>query len=61
MESKWWCVDCRTPVDLDRHGRCGSCGSDAVDSMHRCCVQFKSPIGNEAILPEGLPQYAGAV
>jgi hypothetical protein len=32
-----------------------------VDSMHRCGVQFKSPIGNEAILPEGLPQYAGAV
>lgn len=23
------------PTDLDRHGRCGSCGSDAVDLMSR--------------------------
>ncbi len=23
------------PTDLDRHGRCGTCGSDAVDMMSR--------------------------
>ena len=23
------------PTDLDRHGRCGTCGSDAVDNMSR--------------------------
>lgn len=31
----WWCADCRVPTDLDRHGRCGTCGSDAVDVMMR--------------------------
>jgi hypothetical protein len=31
----WWCLDCRTPIELDRHGRCCICGSDAVDSMLR--------------------------
>lgn len=29
-EVNWFCVDCRHPVDLDRHGRCVVCASDAV-------------------------------
>ncbi|HEV2340920.1 MAG TPA: hypothetical protein VGS15_03875 [Candidatus Acidoferrales bacterium] len=33
IERKWWCADCRVPINLDRHGRCDSCGSDAVDMM----------------------------
>ncbi|MFZ0638596.1 MAG: hypothetical protein WA020_16400 [Candidatus Acidiferrales bacterium] len=35
VNRNWWCVDCRVPTDLDRHGRCGTCGSDAVDMMSR--------------------------
>jgi hypothetical protein len=31
--NRWWCMDCRSPVELDKHGRCGSCESEAVDSM----------------------------
>jgi Zn finger protein HypA/HybF involved in hydrogenase expression len=29
----WWCMDCRTAVELDKHGRCGSCESEAVDQV----------------------------
>jgi len=29
--NRWWCMDCRTAVETDRHGRCGNCGSEAVD------------------------------
>ena len=32
---RWWCLDCRVPVDLNRQGRCQLCDSDAVDSMER--------------------------
>lgn len=35
INRNWWCADCRVPTDLDRHGRCGTCGSDAVDLMSR--------------------------
>jgi len=27
----WWCAGCEEEVGLDRHGRCGNCGSEAVD------------------------------
>lgn len=27
----WWCFDCERMVNLDRHGRCEFCQSDAVD------------------------------
>jgi hypothetical protein len=33
MEKQWWCVSCLTEVDLDTHGRCSGCGSDAVDMI----------------------------
>jgi hypothetical protein len=33
---RWWCMDCHTEVELDKHGRCGSCESEAVDPVgHR--------------------------
>lgn len=32
---RWWCMDCRSAVELDRHGRCACCKSEAVDSMER--------------------------
>jgi hypothetical protein len=35
VSRNWWCADCRVPTDLDRHGRCGTCGSDAVDMASR--------------------------
>jgi hypothetical protein len=27
----WWCAGCEAEVGLDKHGRCGNCGSEAVD------------------------------
>jgi hypothetical protein len=33
MTVLWWCIDCDKTVQLDRHGRCGTCCSDAVVSM----------------------------
>jgi hypothetical protein len=26
----WYCLDCMTAAPLDKHGRCSTCGSDAV-------------------------------
>ena len=34
----WWCLDCRTRVELNRHGRCQCCDSDAVDTMERTAM-----------------------
>lgn len=28
--NRWWCMDCRMTVEMDRHGRCGICESEAV-------------------------------
>lgn len=28
---RWWCMDCRNAVTLDKHGRCGNCESEAID------------------------------
>jgi Zn finger protein HypA/HybF involved in hydrogenase expression len=28
---RWYCMDCRTSVELDKHGRCEGCESEAVD------------------------------
>jgi hypothetical protein len=33
--NRWWCMDCRSPVELDKHGRCGSCESEAIDPLTR--------------------------
>lgn len=30
MNKQWLCVNCLTQIDLDIHGRCTACGSDAV-------------------------------
>lgn len=35
MEKQWWCVSCLAEIELDNHGRCGACGSDAVDRIER--------------------------
>ena len=31
----WWCAGCEAEVGLDRHGRCGICGSEAVRHAHK--------------------------
>ena len=33
--NRWWCMDCRLEVELDSHGRCGSCESEAVDPLNQ--------------------------
>ena len=30
----WWCMECEGLVKLDRHGRCETCESEAVDLTH---------------------------
>ncbi len=27
----WWCMECQTEVELNKHGRCGVCNSESVD------------------------------
>ena len=29
----WWCANCTEIVELNMHGRCRACGSDAVDKV----------------------------
>lgn len=31
----WICLNCNSYVELDTHGRCAACGSDAVDVDER--------------------------
>ena len=40
--NRWWCMDCRSAVDLDRHGRCEGCESEAVDSFNPDNAQVTS-------------------
>ncbi|MFZ0416236.1 MAG: hypothetical protein WBE20_15150 [Candidatus Acidiferrales bacterium] len=55
-DRNWWCADCRVPTDLDRHGRCGTCGSDAVDVMMRPNNLGKQ-IHSTAMVFQGLSQF----
>ncbi|HEV2305485.1 MAG TPA: hypothetical protein VGR93_08200 [Candidatus Acidoferrales bacterium] len=59
VNRNWWCADCRVPTDLDRHGRCGSCGSDAVDMMSRPNKQgMGAGMQPGSIVLDDLPQFA---
>jgi hypothetical protein len=31
--NRWYCMDCKSEVELNRHGRCECCESEAVDSI----------------------------
>jgi len=33
MRKQWLCVSCLEQIALDSHGRCSTCGSDAVDRI----------------------------
>src|ERR1700704_2637751 len=35
MKKQWLCVSCLGQIELDTHGRCSTCGSDAVDRIER--------------------------
>jgi hypothetical protein len=30
---RWWCMQCQAKVALNKHGRCETCESEAVDPM----------------------------
>ena len=48
--NRWWCMDCRLAVDLDRHGRCGSCESEAVHTLNQQNgLAVSASIGSAAI------------
>src|SRR6185437_4207475 len=55
--SAWFCLDCNYPQQLDRHGRCSACGSNAVtesEGRGRCfadkSISTKSPLRMEKLL-----------
>jgi len=33
MKKQWFCVSCVSEIELDTHGRCSTCGSDAVERI----------------------------
>jgi hypothetical protein len=43
MEKQWWCVSCLAEIELDTHGRCDACGSDAVDRIERGAFAMNVP------------------
>ena len=51
---RWWCIDCRTSVELNTQAKCECCGSDAVDTMER----IGEP-GASTIQPDFTPEMAG--
>lgn len=44
---EWWCANCLALCELDRHGRCDACSSDAVDVASR-----EKPFANARIADE---------
>jgi hypothetical protein len=42
MIDSWWCMDCRTVVELDVHGRCAICESEAVDPSRSGSVDLST-------------------
>jgi Zn finger protein HypA/HybF involved in hydrogenase expression len=60
MNERWWCLDCRTTVELSIHGRCSTCGSNSVDSMERLGLWVSANI--LPTMPPALArQYARAI
>jgi hypothetical protein len=60
MTEKWFCADCRVPVDLNMYGRCEHCDSDAVDSMHR--LNLKQNVVADALAgSSAVPQFSGSI
>ena len=36
----WWCCQCEAMRELDKHGRCGTCGSEAVTHPEPIAVNW---------------------
>ena len=51
---RWWCLDCRAEVELNRSGRCSCCDSEAVDTMLRDDKGAKLSVMNTAAFRERL-------
>lgn len=59
MGKRWFCVSCISPVDLDTHGRCATCGSDAVERIAQGSflkVQPEQPQVQPINLPMPIPR-----
>ena len=54
MKKEWFCVSCLVETDLDIHGRCSSCGSDAVDRVESRPILF-----DEQEDPRAVPVHSG--
>lgn len=60
MTLLWWCIDCDKRVQLDRHGRCGICCSDAVVSMEQAASDTNPTTAPVPHLSD-IPEYSGLV
>jgi hypothetical protein len=60
MKKQWWCVSCLAEIELDNHGRCSACGSDAVDRIERGIFPPPARPGGVAIVeaPAGYPAHS---
>jgi predicted RNA-binding Zn-ribbon protein involved in translation (DUF1610 family) len=38
IKKQWRCLSCLAEIELDTHGRCSSCGSDAVYRIGRAAL-----------------------
>ena len=62
---RWWCLDCRAPVELNRHARCPYCDSEAVDTMERtrtdqkCTPSIFTPVAD--VYAERVTVHLGAI
>jgi hypothetical protein len=41
--AEWFCVNCETLCELDVHGRCAACGSEAVTFPEAIKLNWPSP------------------
>lgn len=56
MTHTWWCVDCRKLTELNKHGYCARCGSDAVDIVS---MQATLPSGFKKLVFYRKLKYGG--
>jgi rRNA maturation endonuclease Nob1 len=45
----WWCVECQAKVALGKHGRCETCGSEAVDLLEETSELNRSAPATPAV------------
>ncbi|MGH9773830.1 MAG: hypothetical protein ACRD50_02660 [Candidatus Acidiferrales bacterium] len=57
---KWWCADCIQPTQIDKHGRCGVCGSNAIDAAQRHATFCEETVPPQETPAQAFAQFAGA-